>query len=192
MNEEFARANERAGASAASTARDADDLRQPSRMSLRFLKSQHLRKSADFRHLYEQGRRAGDDHLLVFALPNDSTLARIGVSVSRRHGGAVVRNRRRRLLREAFRLTQHQLPTGVDFVLVPRQRSDSTLADFQHSLRKLAQKLASRWPERRPRDVTTTHETPTNVPTKDLTDQPAQKTALPSPDGDLDTDHVPA
>lgn len=113
-------------------------------MTLNLTKNQRLRTTTQFRLCYDGGVRSGDDHLLVFVRNNDTTTSRLGVSVSKKHGNAVARNRKKRLLREAFRLSQHKLPPGVDFVLVPRQRSDSSLADFAESLVRLASKLGRR------------------------------------------------
>ena len=60
-------------------------------------------------------------------------------------GGAVVRNRWKRLFREAFRLSQHELPTGVDFVLIPRRRDEPpTFDEVKASLLSLAPQAARR------------------------------------------------
>jgi ribonuclease P protein component len=100
-----------------------------------------VRRSQDFEKIYERGLRAGDGHLLVFAVISEQPQTRAGLSVSRKHGSAVIRNRKRRLLREAFRLSQHQLPSGLDLVLIPRQRTDSSLQDFSNSLVQLTRYL---------------------------------------------------
>lgn len=113
-------------------------------VTFQLTKAQRLRTTAEFRLCYDAGVRSGDDHLLVFVRHNAAGVSRLGVSVSKKHGNAVARNRKKRLLREAFRLSQHKLPVGVDFVLVPRQRSDSTLADFSQSLVRLAEKLGDK------------------------------------------------
>jgi len=105
--------------------------------------SQRLRTTGDFRHCYDAGYRAGNQHLLLFAAANEPEHARLGVSVSKKHGNAVRRNRKKRLLREAFRLCQHDLP-ALDLVIVPRQTEESTLQDYQASLTSLAARLAKR------------------------------------------------
>ncbi len=110
----------------------------------RFLPRMHLRQSRDFAQIYASGLRVGDDHLLVFAVRNLLGYSRLGLSVSRKHGPAVRRNLKRRRLKESFRLTLQQLPLGLDLVLVPRNRTDSTLANYTNSLRQLAQRLDRR------------------------------------------------
>lgn len=107
----------------------------------KLLSEMRLHSSLEFSEIYAARITAGDAHLLVFARRNQLEATRFGLSISRKHGGAVVRNRKRRLLREAFRLNRTQLPTGLDLILIPRQRLDSTLQDFSRSLIKACRKL---------------------------------------------------
>ncbi len=102
----------------------------------------HLRRPQDFERVYGAGVRSGDDHLLIFLHSNDLNVLRAGVSVSRKHGSAVHRNVKRRRLKEAFRLLQHELPSGLDLILIPRQRDDSGLKDYLASIRNLVPRLA--------------------------------------------------
>lgn len=106
----------------------------------------HVRRPEDFERIYGSGVRSGDDHLLVYLHRNTSGIRRVGVSVSRKHGSAVHRNVKRRRLKESFRLLQHELPQGIDLILIPRQRDDSELSDYLASLKNLVNRLARRLP----------------------------------------------
>jgi ribonuclease P protein component len=112
--------------------------------SCRFRPHEHLRRPGDFRRVYARRRSAGDGCLLVYACENGLAYSRLGLSVSRKVGTAVTRNRFRRLFREAFRLTRHQLPTGLDLVLIPRGTQPPALAELMQSLPKLVGQVAGR------------------------------------------------
>jgi ribonuclease P protein component len=112
--------------------------------SFRFPHSRRLRSERDFERIYALKQRAGDSHLLVFAAANRMGTTRIGLSVSRRHGNSVARHRIRRLLKEAYRLSQHDVPEGLDLILIPRENSGAGLAEYQASLVSLTKRLARR------------------------------------------------
>ena len=110
----------------------------------RFLAKYHIRRRADFRRAYGGRCTASDDLLLVFAAPNNLPYPRLGLSVSRKVGKAVARNRWKRLVREAFRLSREQLPVGIDLVVVPRPSAGAELQPLLRSLPQLADRAACR------------------------------------------------
>ncbi len=110
----------------------------------RFTKDQHLRAKSDFERVYALKCKAADGVLLVFVARNQTPVTRIGLSVSKKHGGAVVRNRLKRLLREAFRLMQLQIPQGLDLIVIPLAKQKATLAAYQESLVNVTRRLVRR------------------------------------------------
>ena len=72
--------------------------------------------------IFDRRRSAADGKLIVYVCENGLPHSRLGLSVSRKNGNAVHRNRMRRLYREAFRLTKQEMPTGLDLVLVRADR----------------------------------------------------------------------
>jgi ribonuclease P protein component len=110
----------------------------------RFKKKDRLRKAAEFRKVFDRRRSASDEWLIIYARLNGLDRTRLGLSVSRKIGSAVQRNRLRRLYREAFRMTRAELPVGLDLVLVPRVSREPTLAQLKLSLRRLGSILQRR------------------------------------------------
>lgn len=90
----------------------------------KFPRSVRLLRHADFERVYKQGRRHFASHLTVFYLPRtegtDAAGLRVGFTVSKALGGAVVRNRLKRRLREAVRL-HGIIPTAMDVVINPKK-----------------------------------------------------------------------
>ena len=83
-----------------------------------FPKSKRLVKNKQFKDVLANKTCASDELLMVYSVKNDCGLARLGVSIGKSCGDAVTRNRLKRLIREAFRLNQHQLPSGVDYMVM--------------------------------------------------------------------------
>jgi ribonuclease P protein component len=89
-------------------------------------KRRRLSRSAEFERVYRQGRSKANRYLVLYAFPRAEDAAapedgqRLGLSVSRRVGGAVERNRVKRVLREAFWAEAERLPPTSDYVVVAR------------------------------------------------------------------------
>jgi ribonuclease P protein component len=84
-----------------------------------FRPCEHVRRRADFEAIYQSGAKVGGKLMTLFVRDNQGGHARLGVAATRKIGGAVVRNRAKRLTRELFR--HHKPVTAIDVVVVPRR-----------------------------------------------------------------------
>jgi len=122
-------------------------------MTLEFGSRVRLRARAQFVAVQDNGRRVASRHLTMLAIPNDAGHDRLGIIASRRLGGAVLRNRAKRRVREIFRRldplgTNASGVRALDLVVIPRREAVSApFADlekeFTAGLRKLRQMRAS-------------------------------------------------
>jgi ribonuclease P protein component len=87
----------------------------------RFGKEDRLLTVGDYRRVYSRGYHASSPRFGCYVLPNRLPRSRLGLSVSRKYGKSHLRNRLKRQIREAFRRLRHDLPRGLDVVLVPRR-----------------------------------------------------------------------
>ena len=108
----------------------------------RFPKSFHLLKQAEFDRVFASRNYAADDQLILHGCWNDLPFSRLGLSVSRKSGNAVVRNYWKRSIREAFRLNRETLPFGIDLVVRPQKGATADSLAIQQSLPGLVRKLA--------------------------------------------------
>lgn len=110
--------------------------------SQRFDQSLRLRKSPEFQRVYSRKISVADATLIVYALPNEQGVSRLGLAVSRRIGNAVVRNRWKRLIREAFRRLRAEMPRDLDLIVLPKRGAE--VPDFtalNRSLKTLLKRL---------------------------------------------------
>jgi len=104
-----------------------------------------LRQNREFRRVYARGRSAAGGLLAVYVRPNRSAGNRLGLTVGSKLGGAVVRNRVRRRMKEAYRLNEAGLALGFDVVLVARSRAvHATYWELERELLRLLKRLGIR------------------------------------------------
>jgi ribonuclease P protein component len=110
----------------------------------RFPKSAHLRSGNDFERVYAAQTYAADGVLVINGCRNDVGETRLGLSISRKYGCAVVRNRWKRLIREAFRKSRSALPVGWDLVVRPKRGAKPEYTAIAASFPRLVAQLVRR------------------------------------------------
>ena len=111
----------------------------------RFTKADRVRKRREYLAIQRGGRKIHLPDLLVFVRPCEHPQRRVGITVSRKVGKAVVRNRIKRLIREVWRRERACLPEGVEVVFVAKSTAGQRLshAGLRHQLAMLSRRLRS-------------------------------------------------
>jgi ribonuclease P protein component len=100
-----------------------------------FTRDERIRRRVDYQRVYDHGIRIRGRLLTLFTLSNELPVGRLGVAATRKLGGAVQRNRAKRLIREVFR--RNKLAPGVDLVIVPkRDLLDASLTAIETEFRQ--------------------------------------------------------
>ena len=106
-----------------------------------FPNTARLRRQYQFDAVYRGKHYAGDGVLVIRAIRNEQKRTRLGLSVSKKIGNAVVRNRWKRLIREAFRKQQVEIPRGLDIVVRPKRGAVADYSAVYTSLLNLCKRL---------------------------------------------------
>jgi ribonuclease P protein component len=115
-----------------------------------FRPHERIKDPGTFRRAFERRRWESDATLTIYGLENGLDHPRLGISVSRKKvKTAAGRNRLKRLIREAFRLSKPELPAGLDLIVVPRNPA-ARFAEVRRSLPELARALDRRMRSRKP------------------------------------------
>lgn len=101
-----------------------------------------IKKNYEFRRLYNRGKNKVSPYLAMYVIEKKQGPRRLGITVSTKVGCAVIRNRVRRLIREAFRLNESRFSENADIIVVARVRAkDATFVQIEKSLLSLAGEL---------------------------------------------------
>jgi ribonuclease P protein component len=111
----------------------------PARRDEQLPKRQRIRKRAEFLRLQRVGRRKSGPRFVVITEPRRNGITRLGITTSRQVGGAVVRNRVRRLVREFFRRQKYQIVLPQDVLVIAK--ASAANASFAEVVQELAEVL---------------------------------------------------
>jgi ribonuclease P protein component len=105
------------------------------------LKKYKIRKNSEFRVVYKRGRSLANRLLVLYTFRNTKKLNRTGVSVSKKVGKSVIRNRVRRLIKESYRLNNANLKQGYDLVFIARNSAKNrSFLEIQKAMLELFKK----------------------------------------------------
>ena len=102
------------------------------------MKYLRIKKQADFQRLFQKGKRAFSSSLTLLYVPAQTM--RMGISVGKKHGKSVQRNRIKRLVREAFRLNQDKMQGTYSFIILPKVKEEYSFQIFERDLQWMIKK----------------------------------------------------
>ncbi|HEY1912062.1 MAG TPA: ribonuclease P protein component [Vicinamibacterales bacterium] len=106
---------------------------------MRFRSAERIRRRAEFQTVYARGVRVHSRYSTVFILSNEGGVGRLGIAATKKLGGAVQRNRAKRLIREVFR--RNKIANGFDVVVIPkRELLDASLSTLETDYRTLLER----------------------------------------------------
>jgi ribonuclease P protein component len=110
--------------------------------SMRFRPAERIRRRAEFQQVYDRGAKIHGRYYTVFMLPTGRD-GRLGIAASRKFGGAVQRNRAKRLIREVFR--RNKIAKGFDVVVIPKRGVlDASLTLLEADYRAIVERHVGR------------------------------------------------
>lgn len=113
-----------------------------------FRAHERIRRRSDFQQVYNRGAKVHGRYCTLFLLASTDSFGRLGIAATKKLGGAVQRNRAKRLIREVFRL--NKIAPGYDVVVVPkRELLDASLTVLEAEYRKLLERARRAGPHQR-------------------------------------------
>lgn len=106
-----------------------------------FTRRERVRRRAEYQRIYDRGVKLHGRLFTLFRFANGLEVGRLGIAATRKFGGAVARNRAKRLIREVFR--RNKLAPGFDIVIVPRRELlDTSLVALESEFRNMLERSA--------------------------------------------------
>ncbi|MEG2338059.1 MAG: ribonuclease P protein component [Clostridium sp.] len=100
-----------------------------------------IKRNSHFRYIYNRGKSLSNDTLVLYRIKNNKPVSRLGISVSKKVGNSVVRNKVKRLIRECYRVNRGSYKTGFDFIFIARQKaSTADYAKVESAMKHLMRK----------------------------------------------------
>jgi ribonuclease P protein component len=114
----------------------------------RFTKTQRVRRRGEFQNVFDRGVRVHGRYLTLLMTPSPGARCRLGIVASKKLGGAVARNRAKRLIREVFRQNPPRAGRAVDLLVIPRRELFDAVysnleSDFQGACRRAVARLGT-------------------------------------------------